>query len=142
MFSTTFNCTSWYYHDKPRLEDGQELYLEREPLNDYDENAVRVETESGRVVGYVSADVAPEVSDRLKNGEMLKAFVLSPYEKEIDFPPVIQIQDEESIRKSLEERERTEKAAKRGTIVLATVVMLVICVVIGVVLGTLMSAIN
>lgn len=137
MFSETFNCTSWWHHDKPKLVDGQELWLEREPWNENDENAVLVKTENGRVVGYVPADLAPNVSAKLRAGENIRAFVINPYEEEIGFPPVIQLQDEESIRKSRDESERAANKGKFEAIIVAVIAMIVICTIIGVVIATI-----
>jgi hypothetical protein len=51
------------------LEEGQKLNLEREPGNEYDENAIKViEPESGEFIGYVAKEIAAELAPHMDAG--------------------------------------------------------------------------
>jgi len=51
-----------------KLELGQQLLLKREPENPYDLNAIRVETNSGEMIGYLRAELAKELASAIDNG--------------------------------------------------------------------------
>ncbi len=51
------------------LEEGQKLNLEREPGNEYDENAIKViEPESGEFLGYVAKEIAADLATHMDDG--------------------------------------------------------------------------
>ena len=52
----------------PRLKEGYELELIREPENQYDKNAIRVEYDGERL-GFLPAHVARELAYRIDEGE-------------------------------------------------------------------------
>ena len=96
MYNQSFECKSWFYHDRPQLYDGQELCIEREPDNQHDTNAVAIYTESGLKVGYIPAHMAGEISKRLEKHEDFYVFVMNPYDEELETAPWLHIQDLES----------------------------------------------
>ena len=54
-----------------RMSESDKIYLEREPTNQYDSNAVKVlvmQDEQKKQIGYLSRDVAADVSRKLKRG--------------------------------------------------------------------------
>lgn len=57
------------------LEPGEELFLEREPDNEHDENAIAVFNESWEQIGYLSRSVAEELAPLLDVGYEAKCIV-------------------------------------------------------------------
>ena len=57
------------------LDPGDELYLEREPDNEYDENAIAVFNESWEQIGYLSRKVAEELAPLMDEGYETKCIV-------------------------------------------------------------------
>ena len=55
---------------------GRPLKLRRDRENEYDANAIAVETESGDVLGFVPRELAQEIAPRLDAGEPYSALVL------------------------------------------------------------------
>lgn len=45
------------------LEEGETVYLIRDPSNQYDNNAVRVQSSSGQMLGHIPMDISQLVSD-------------------------------------------------------------------------------
>lgn len=65
------------------LGKGDQLRLEREPTNAYDENAVKViDLISGLFIGYVPKGEAPAISALLASGASANAVVQEIYSKE------------------------------------------------------------
>lgn len=57
------------------LEEGDTLYLKREPENKYDKNAILVTTEDGYVLGYIPKAVNPPLANFMDAGEKLYAIL-------------------------------------------------------------------
>lgn len=57
------------------LRPCDELLLQHEPANAYDENAIRVLTQAGQQVGYLEARLAGETVRRTRKGIVTRAFV-------------------------------------------------------------------
>ncbi|MYA80721.1 MAG: hypothetical protein F4X39_09390 [Acidobacteriia bacterium] len=57
-----------------QCEPGDDIALVREPKNQRDENAIRVESEYGHL-GYIPADIAPKMARRLDRGDSFHVFV-------------------------------------------------------------------
>lgn len=93
MYNQSFECKSWFYHDRPQLYDGQELRLEREPNNEHDANAVAIYTDGGLKVGYVPAHMAKDISEQLKKKDIFFVSVMNPYDEELKTPPWLHVQD-------------------------------------------------
>jgi hypothetical protein len=55
---------------------GRELRLRRDRGNEYDANAIAVETERGEVLGFVPRELAEEIAPRVDAGEPFCALVL------------------------------------------------------------------
>jgi hypothetical protein len=55
---------------------GKPLFLEREPDNSYDGNAIRLKNEDGDQVGYLPREVAGEVAAEMDAGTVWSAVVL------------------------------------------------------------------
>lgn len=55
---------------------GSALTLRREPDNEYDANAVTVQTATGDVLGFVPRELAQEIAPRIDAGERYSALVL------------------------------------------------------------------
>jgi len=53
---------------------GEAVELRLEPTNPYDENAVAIFSERGTQLGYVSAERAPLIGKRMKEGEAIAVF--------------------------------------------------------------------
>lgn len=61
------------------LEEGQELLLEREPENRFDQNAIRVvDPASGLHLGYVAREVAELISPEMDEGAEIKCLCELP----------------------------------------------------------------
>lgn len=58
-----------------QLSPGDRLYLEREPYNDHDGNAIRVVSPSGDQIGYLRATVAAELAPEMDDGLVVAAMV-------------------------------------------------------------------
>ena len=48
-----------------QLKMGEEVYLERDPLNPFDQNAIRVCRQSGQQFGFLNRDLAAALSSRM-----------------------------------------------------------------------------
>lgn len=96
MYNQSFECKSWFYHDRPQLYDGQELRLERETDNQHDANAVAIYTKNGLKVGYIPAHMSGEISKRIEMHEDFYVFVMNPYDEELETAPWLHIQDREA----------------------------------------------
>lgn len=57
------------------LFSGQPLQMQRDPTNEFDKNAIRLKTEEGIEVGWVSKEVAALVAPKLDRGIPLVAIV-------------------------------------------------------------------
>lgn len=53
----------------PKLTPGQTLYLHREPCNRYDVNAIKLETDSGVIIGYLKAELAKVLAPAMDAGQ-------------------------------------------------------------------------
>ncbi len=53
---------------------GDAVELRLEPTNPYDENAVAIFSDRGTQLGYVSAERAPLIGKRMKEGEAIAVF--------------------------------------------------------------------
>ncbi len=74
----TFVAGTMYLEDETILNDlkvGAALSLRREPKNRFDENAIRVEDEKGRKLGYVPEKDNPVFTRLMDAGKMLTAKV-------------------------------------------------------------------
>ena len=60
---------------KGLLENGQELKLVQEPTNPYDRNAIMVLGPDGRQIGYLSRQVAAEVTRSISQGIIYRSFI-------------------------------------------------------------------
>ncbi len=59
-----------------RLSVGEQVWLRREPHNPHDRNAIRVERQNGRQIGYISRDIAATLAHRFDNyGKPVSAVV-------------------------------------------------------------------
>ena len=58
-----------------KLEKGSPLFLEREPENPYDCNAVKLLTIAGEHVGYVGRELAEDLAQAMDNGINYQCFV-------------------------------------------------------------------
>lgn len=96
MYNQTFECKSWFYHDKPQLVTGQELRLQREPNNAHDANAVEIVTEGGAKVGYIPANMAADICAMMNRNTVLFVSVMAPYDEELETPPWLHVQDLDS----------------------------------------------
>lgn len=77
------------------LNASDKVYLVREPTNDYDVNAVMIESEDGTHLGYVAAALAgdglADEMDDLPSGTRVPATVVNPHPKR----PSLHIRDDE-----------------------------------------------
>lgn len=127
MQNQLFECKSWFYYDKPKLYDGQELQLKREPDNQYDANAVEIYTKDGLKVGHIPANMAESVSKSLEDKELLFVTVVSPYDEELETPPWLQIQDLYTrLEVEAHARKSEETASKVNTAVMIVVPILIL----------------
>lgn len=55
-----------------KLSEGQILQLRREPQNNYDSNAIKLETSTGEMVGYLRAELAQELAREIDQGCVYK----------------------------------------------------------------------
>jgi hypothetical protein len=55
---------------------GRPLLLRRDPQNEYDANAIAVETEAGEPLGFVGRELAAQIAPSLDRGEPWSALVL------------------------------------------------------------------
>ena len=58
------------------VEPGSDVRLRRDPANEHDPNAVRVETQAGEQLGFVPRDLAAELAPKLDAGQEWTAVVL------------------------------------------------------------------
>lgn len=52
-----------------KCKSGEELIMEREPLNKYDKNAIRIDNSMGGVLGYIPAIDAKRLAPRIDKGD-------------------------------------------------------------------------
>jgi hypothetical protein len=57
------------------LRDNEELTLERDENNKYDENAIEIFTPSGDSLGYISAVLAKKLAPIMDNGIKVECFI-------------------------------------------------------------------
>lgn len=80
----TYIAGTTYLEDKSIIDEltiGGNLSLRREPKNHFDENAIRVEDEKGRKLGYVPEKDNPVFTRLMDAGKMLTAKVTDIKEK-------------------------------------------------------------
>ena len=58
---------------KNEVAEDDPIRLEHEPNNPYDEHAIKVLTESGKQIGYLSKDVAPRIRSAIENEAQIHA---------------------------------------------------------------------
>lgn len=111
----SFSCRSWWYHDRPRLTEGQDLRLVREPDNPHDMYAVEIYA-GRKKLGYVDAAYSEKVSKALERGEKLVAMVDMAGDEELGINPLILIMDEdtelEHMREAAARDAETDRMAK------------------------------
>lgn len=130
MLSERVDITSWYHHDKPRLEEGDELEVRPEPENEYDEDAIAL-YKGSRKVGYVPKEITWKVHDAMKSGSAIEATVVWPYQDELDIVPQVEITDaEERMRRRAEHESAEKKPLGDGAKALIYGIILVICIAI------------
>ncbi len=60
---------------KREVAKSQEVNLDRDPNNEYDQNAIQILTETGKQIGFLKADLAKYLAPYLDNGIEYKAIV-------------------------------------------------------------------
>ena len=60
---------------KNEVAEDDPIHLVHEPENPYDTHAIRVLTESGKQIGYLSKDVAPKIQSAIENEAHIHAKV-------------------------------------------------------------------
>lgn len=96
MFSHVFECKSWFYHDRPVLFENQELRLQQELENVHDPYAVEIFTKADEKVGYIPASINRDVCALLNKNTQLYIKVTSPFDEDLETPPLLLLQDLES----------------------------------------------
>ena len=71
------SCGGVNCNDRPGLERGAKLILQREENNVHDSYAVQVKTEEGKYLGYIPRYYSRGVSERLRKGMSYECTVLS-----------------------------------------------------------------
>lgn len=139
MLNEQLDIQSWFFHDQPKLEEGENLEIVPEPENEYDDQAIALYKGSQKV-GYVPKEYTWMIHDAMKSGSYVEATVLWPYEEEIGAVPRVRFTDAETRIRDRETREKAEKSARRSVVVIAIIALLAVSLLIGVPLGMLLSA--
>lgn len=58
------------------LNNGDELVLKREPNNSYDKNAIQIHSKSGKILGYVKAEIAADLAKQIDKNFSVRCRVL------------------------------------------------------------------
>lgn len=74
-FFTKVAGVSWYQAVVKKCQVGDDLYLEREPDNPVDENAIAVYHPSGKQLGYIRANVAVDLALEMDDCVPIRAIV-------------------------------------------------------------------
>ena len=90
-FFITVDINSWFYHDKPCLNEGDELRIVLEPGNPYDADAIALYKGRSKV-GYVPRDMTWMVHNAIDAGLDVTAEVLHPYIEELSLCPAVNIE--------------------------------------------------
>lgn len=51
-----------------RMSEGEYVTLERDPMNPYDPNAIKVVNKAGYQIGYISRELAEKIAYRMDSG--------------------------------------------------------------------------
>lgn len=137
MLNEQADISSWYYHDQPTLEEGDELDVRREPNNEYDDMAVAL-YKGNKKVGYVPRELTEKVNSSIESGSYIDAIVMWPYQEELNMVPRVHLMDAEARMKERADRESAEKRGKNQGMAIAIGFGLLVCVVLGVLLGLIM----
>lgn len=90
-----------------RLEGGETLFIQREPGNAFDTNAVMVnDPESGEHLGYVAKEVAVELAPLMDEGRHFSCVVESHMMKQL----ILLIKEIDSAEEAFESDVRIEKS--------------------------------
>ena len=140
MLHEQLDINSWFYHDKPKLEEGDELEVRPEPENEHDENAIAL-YKGSRKVGYVPREITWKVHEAMKSGSAIEATVVWPYQEELEIVPRVELTDAEERMRRRAEREQTEKKPMGdGTkIAIYAAVLVVLVAIIWTSVSSLMS---
>jgi SWI/SNF-related matrix-associated actin-dependent regulator of chromatin subfamily A3 len=88
-----------YHAGVAGVKVGMELVLVREPLNQHDKNAVRVQTQSGVSLGHLSRSDAYRLTPILDGGATVSANVISVSQKPARFNAHVVFDDLGLLRK-------------------------------------------
>lgn len=140
MLSELIDITSWPYHSKPHLDEGDELEVRPERENEYDEDAIAL-YKGSRKVGYIPKEITWKVHEAMKSGSAIEATVVWPYQEELEMVPRVELTDAEERMRRRAERERTEKKpmGDGAKIAIYAAVLVVLIAIIWVSVGSLMS---
>lgn len=130
MLSERIDITSWPYHDKPHLDEGDELEVVPEPENEHDSEAVAL-YKGTRKVGYVPQELTWKVHRAIDAGSSVEATVVWPYKEELGIFPQVELTDDEERTRRREEREKTQKKTMGdGTKIIVYGLILIVCIAI------------
>lgn len=140
MLSELIDITSWPYHSKPHLEEGDELEVMPEPENEYDKDAIAL-YKGSKKVGYIPREITWKVHQAMKSGSAIEATVVWPYQEELEMVPRVELTDAEERMRRRAERERTEKKpmGDGAKIAIYAAVLVVLIAIIWASVGSLMS---
>lgn len=140
MLSELIDITSWPYHSKPHLEEGDELEVIPEPENEYDEDAIAL-YKGSKMVGYIPKEITWKVHEAMKSGSAIEATVVWPYQEELEMVPRVELTDAEERMRRRAERERMEKKpmGDGAKIAIYAAVLVVLIAIIWASVGSLMS---
>lgn len=140
VLNEQLDINSWFYHDKPHLEEGDELEVRPEPENEYDEDAIAL-YKGSRKVGFIPKEITWKVHEAMKSGSVIEATVVWPYQEELEMVPRVELTDAEERMRRRAERERTEKRpmGDGAKIAIYAAVIVVLIAIILASVGSLMS---
>lgn len=76
-FHTKLAGTSNYKDALKGCKPGERLWLQREPNNPYDANAISVWSSSKKLVGYIKKDLAADLAPQMDRGNWIEATIKS-----------------------------------------------------------------
>lgn len=116
MLNETYEISSWWYHDRPHIESGDELELVPEPENEHDESAIAV-LKGNQKLGYIPSFATGMLHRVLDEGGHIYAYVAQEGDKELGLNPTIQVFDLDGKKANEQKDKEAKKSAHRGMVI-------------------------
>lgn len=109
-----YELWSWWYHDRPHIEEDEDLFLWRDYGNKYDDYAVKIETISNKTVGYIPRESSEMIYKKLSGGDNLTCTVMSTEDKDLHLPPRVRVCDDDGVDELRRKKKEADENAKRS----------------------------